>query len=357
MLYFYKSISPHPIENLHNYLHNFFSKMFDEVNPTYDHAHHIHADFKEIVTEYKAQIDDKLAAIFSSYIVLLPAEKQIVQTAYNNNNNIEGICNKSVKPFKYDELPASIKTPIKSLYDQLWGDNKILGYKKVEDKCGKVKNHFDGFRKVNFHCVCPFCGLDSLLCEHDDGRDDYDHYLPKSEYPFIAVNFSNLFPMCHKCNSKSKGSVDTPFNNGNGEQQDLYFPYDYATVNHKVSLKINAPSTDLSNPESWSLQIDCEPTNIDKRASWVKVFNIEKRYKAIIAKESSTWMEMLRQQYRILCIKGGVSFDMFLENITSSFDFYLDDNKGILKKSFNAFILNDPHCEAKLSNQITIDNL
>ena len=53
-----------------------------------------------------------------------------------------------------------------------------------------------------------------------------------------------------------------------------------------MSLKINAPSTDLSNPESWALQIDCEPTNINKKASWEKVFNIETRYKAIIAKES-----------------------------------------------------------------------
>jgi hypothetical protein len=68
-------------------------------------------------------------------------------------------------------------------------------------------------------------------------------------------------------------------------------------------------------------------------------------------------MEMPKQQYRILFIKGGVHFDVFFETVSGPFDFYLDDNKGILKKSVNEFILYDQLCDAKLASQITIDNL
>ena len=98
MLYFYKSISPHPIENLHTYLHFFFTQLFAEASPTYDHAIHIHADFKATIDKNKVQVDDKLNAIFSAYMALQPIEKQSVKDAYENNNNLTGICNIKVVP-------------------------------------------------------------------------------------------------------------------------------------------------------------------------------------------------------------------------------------------------------------------
>lgn len=365
MLYFYKSISPHPIENLHNYLHNFFIQLFDEVNPTYDHTHHIHADFKEIITKYKTQIDDKLAAIFSAYNVLHLAEKQIVQTAYNNNNNIEGICNKSVKPYIYDDLPISIQPLIRELYDSNGILYKMLtakdGYSEIKDKCGNLKTHFENFRKQNMYSICPFCGMENILTEYDKLKNEYDHYIPKSEYPFCSINFKNLVPVCDYCNkSGNKGSKDIPFvpKSNPKIQEELYNPYSADFPDHKIVLNIDAKDTDLKDINSWNLEIDCIPSKNSKRKErWMEIYNIESRYKAKIAGDSYIWKERIIKKYNNNCKINGDSFSRFKHDLLEQFEDYLTWNNGIIMNCFNEFILNEANCEAKLSNQITIDNL
>lgn len=355
MLYFYKSISPHTIDNLHGYLHYFFTQLFAEVHPTYDHAHYIHADFQEIIDGYTEQIDNKLSAIFIAYIALRPNEKITVQNAYDVNNRISDVCSMSVTPIKYAGLPETIRTPIKSLYDNLWGDNKILGYKKVVEKCGTLKSHFNKFRENNEFVVCPFCGLESLTCKSDDGKDDYDHYLPKSKYPFISVNFENLLPMCHRCNSKSKGQADTPFIPNTTTQRPLYFPLDNTTVDHKIELEINSADTDLSDSNNWTLSINCEPIgNKTKKESWESVFNIEKRYKSIIADESKVWFKWIRDKHRRMCKKNGAPYAAFYDEAIHQYDDYLNIDKGILLKTYQKFILDDPDCEMKFSGKIVL---
>lgn len=356
MIYFYSNIPRHPIGNLHRYLHYFFEQLFAEVNPTYSHAHHIHQDFQGIIDEYKTQIDDKLAAIFRAYMRNLnSAEKQMVQNAYCSNNDIEGICNATITPIKYNELPSGIRLQVKNLYDELWGDSKILGYDKVVSKCGTVKEHFNDFREINEFSVCPFCGLERLLCEHDDGKDDYDHYLSKGKYPFITVNFFNLFPMCHKCNSKNKGQKDTPFMPNTSTQRRIYFPFDTSTVGHEIKLRIQADTTDLSNKDAWTLNIDCEPlANNDRKESWKEIFNIESRYKGIITKENYKWKERIRRKYTIRCVNQGVSFDSFRVDILNDNEDYFNIIEGILMKCFDEFIVNDPYCESNLSGYFTI---
>jgi len=355
MLYFYKSISPHPIENLHTYLHFFFTQLFAETSPTYDHAIHIHADFKATIDKNKVQVDDKLNAIFAAYMALQPIEKQSVKDAYANNNNVTGICNMTVVPVKYDALPIGFRTPIESLYDNLWGDNKILGYTNVVAKCGTLKEHFTKFRETNDYSVCPFCGIDSLICKSDDGKDDYDHYLPKSKYPFISVNFENLLPMCHNCNSKNKGQVDTPFVKDTTTQRPLYYPLDNSTPNHEIKLAINATNYDLSNPASWTLNIVCEPAiNINKKEAWAEIFKIEKRYKSIIADESKVWKGWIFEKHRKLCKKNGVAYPVFHEDAVDDFNDCFNINKGVLMDTFYKFVLNDPNCESYLTGNVTV---
>jgi len=346
MIYFYKSISPHNIENLHNYLHYFFTKLFQVKVKKYNPSRLIHPNFKPIVEEYEDKINSKLTRIFIAYQTLTAAEKSKVKRAYKNNNNIIGICNKRVKPIKYDELPVSIKDPIESLYDELW--DTVLNYKVVRDVCGTVKSHFNLFRKVNDKSVCPFCGLGSLLCEYDDGRDDYDHYLPKAEYPFISVNFLNLFPMCHNCNSKSKGQKDSPFipNTNPLIQRSLYFPYDNSIYDHEIILNIKSDVTDLNDDSTWELSIDCKPEkNLEKKNSWLEIFNIEKRYKSKIIKDSYKWKERIMRKYDLRCIQNGSSFNLFKSDILDDYQDYVNIDCGILMKCFDEFILNDPNFE------------
>lgn len=58
---------------------------------------------------------------------------------------------------------------------------------------------------------CVYCNRQYILnIEADDGskvvRPEFDHFLPKSKYPFFALSIYNLIPSCHTCNSNCKGS-------------------------------------------------------------------------------------------------------------------------------------------------------
>lgn len=57
--------------------------------------------------------------------------------------------------------------------------------------------------------VCPYCNRQytfTLSKEHI--RPQFDHYFPKSKYPYLALSFYNLIPCCGTCNL-SKSDLDT----------------------------------------------------------------------------------------------------------------------------------------------------
>lgn len=65
---------------------------------------------------------------------------------------------------------------------------------------------------------CPYCGDEPVFITNHVGVDGkkvvsktvLDHYLPKSEYPYFAVNIYNLFPCCWRCNSDDKKGSKVP---------------------------------------------------------------------------------------------------------------------------------------------------
>ena len=64
--------------------------------------------------------------------------------------------------------------------------------------------------------LCPYCG-DTIIgrsARYANGNihvvdPELDHFLPKSIYPFLALNCFNLIPSCHACNAApNKGTAD-----------------------------------------------------------------------------------------------------------------------------------------------------
>lgn len=341
MIYFYQSISPHKIENLQKYLHYFFIQLFTDVYTTYTPANFIDKSFQAIINENKVQVDNRLRAIYTAYMKLHPSKRTIVKKAFRNNIDIEGICSGTVKPYKYTDLPKGIVKPLKLLYDQLW--NPILSYARVVDKCGTVKTHFNKFRKVNTNSVCPFCGIDGLLNEYDNLKNAYDHYIPQKKYPFCSVLFKNLSPICDQCNkSGNKGSKDIPFKPKTKIQTPLYFPYS-SIPNHKIKLSISSASTDLKKLTTWTLNIDCVPvTNTDKKKAWNDIFNIEKRYKAIIAKGSSHWANKIIQELHAQKKQKGFNLNNYISNKIDAYSDIENHKEAIVLKCFHEFYLKHP---------------
>jgi len=355
MIYFYQSISPQRIENLHNYMHHFFSQLLVATPPAYTRARYLHANFVVAATDNRNFLEKKLKKIHQVYSALLPPEKTVVQNAYSNNNDIVGICNSTVDPIKYSQLPNTIQQPVRTLYDSLW---KMLSHKTayvaIKNQCGSLKTHFETFRQTNTKAVCPFCGMNSLLDDQDEMKNAYDHYIPKSEYPFCSVNFKNLFPICDTCNKNgNKGFKDIPYDPTTAARAVLYFPYNNTTPNHKIKLKLNSASFDLSNKASWSLDIDCDPAaNNIRKERWKEIYKIESRFKSKIASPSGNyfWKDEILKSYQKKSTEPHFALNQFKQDILDRYDDVFMRSNWIIEKCFHEFYLNDPNFDSSITS-------
>lgn len=57
--------------------------------------------------------------------------------------------------------------------------------------------------------VCPYCNRQYIFTlNNNEVRPQFDHYYPKSIYPYLAVSIFNLIPSCSICN-QAKSTLDT----------------------------------------------------------------------------------------------------------------------------------------------------
>ncbi len=101
----------------------------------------------------------------------------------------------------------SIITDIKVLYGtdletKLSSMNKL--YKKFTSSVlGKKWFELAGIE------TCPYCNRAYVFTlKNESVRPEYDHYYPKSKYPFLCISMYNLVPSCGLCN-RLKGPIDT----------------------------------------------------------------------------------------------------------------------------------------------------
>ncbi len=76
--------------------------------------------------------------------------------------------------------------------------------------------------------VCPYCNRSYVFTlDNGEARPQYDHYFPKSSYPYLAISMYNLVPCCSICNS-AKGSAEPVFDisiPAEGKQKYIIYPY------------------------------------------------------------------------------------------------------------------------------------
>lgn len=66
--------------------------------------------------------------------------------------------------------------------------------------------------------VCPYCNRQYTFTLKCDGiRPQFDHFFPKSLFPYLSVSLYNLIPSCGICNLK-KSALNT-------REKDIYYPY------------------------------------------------------------------------------------------------------------------------------------
>jgi hypothetical protein len=196
--------------------------------------------------------------------MLSKLERQQVLTCLGQQNRIADLVMCSTDCECLIDLPKTIQTPATDLFGFAFELLTSLG---VRDR------HYHAIYNAASHHVCPFCG-----CEYFDApgarREDLDHYLTKSLYPFASANLRNLVPMGMKCNQRYKQTQDI-LRDAAGARRRAFDPY--ADRQIKVILDNSVPfgGADGQTPD-W--QIDFDPNSVEC-TTWDDVFHVRERIK------------------------------------------------------------------------------
>lgn len=76
--------------------------------------------------------------------------------------------------------------------------------------------------------ICPYCNrmYTTTLFGEDKIRPDFDHFYPKSKYPYLSVSLFNLIPSCSMCNKRKGDKAEVICQDKEGINLSIIYPYD-----------------------------------------------------------------------------------------------------------------------------------
>ena len=273
------------------------------------------SDLKEVMKEFgfaanaakrgKSFYKD-VKEIYDLFSPLIATEITQFKQWYRDNNDPEKICanDPQVSPVRYKDMV--VRHPVLgkrlALFFRSLYDDSLLGISALQKKIGNIKDHSKQFFDKNNLGKCPFCGISDLKGIHHTRREAYDHYLPKSRYPFNSINFRNLAPACHECNSVYKLSKD-PAHTPNGPSKNVrrraaFYPY--KTTTHSIELQIDLLHSDIAKLTPADITLRFGPAAISQEIdTWKDVYGIEERYKSKLCTESDgkAWLMQVVEEW------------------------------------------------------------
>lgn len=151
----------------------------------YDYVNTIYQNYADIIIAKPDNMKNNVATLFATF---------------------RGNVDLSIEfKLKVEQADGSIKQITKKFYQWV---TDILGYDEIQEKV------YPKFVKKLGIKSCVYCNAQYAVAAKKGTtgrgkafRSTYtiDHYLPKSEYPYLATSFFNLYPSCSTCNQmKSK---------------------------------------------------------------------------------------------------------------------------------------------------------
>lgn len=308
---------PHQMEKMQAFIDFIFHQVWCKAptsGPFGLHLFDANAELREVMEAFyysDAQGADffyghveKIYGLFSALTV--PQINQFQQW-YQGNNELEKVCAKDPAAqlvryadaaFTHGDLDEPLAAFFKGLYS-----HSLLDLAALRAKIGDIDDHYKAFMTTNRAGKCPFCGTHDLLGEYHSKREAYDHYLPKSVYPFNSINFRNLVPACHHCNSSYKSSKDSAYSpkdpTGAALRRAIFYPYTLTPYN--IEMKVTLRTSDVANLTPADVELEFGPAALKEEIdSWKDVYGIEERYKAKFCGESEGkyWLTQVLDEWQ-----------------------------------------------------------
>ncbi|WP_051218933.1 HNH endonuclease [Oceanobacter kriegii] len=277
--------------------------------------------------------------IHGLFATLNAADIAQFQSWFRGNNDVQKVCDNdpTIQLARYSDIPisqANLAAQLGSFFKGLYSQ-RLLDLAALRAKIGDIDDHYQTFMQTNIAGKCPFCGINDLLGEYHSKREAYDHYLPKAIYPFNSINFKNLVPACHHCNSSYKTSKDpvyTPKDPARLTHRRAVF-YPYSTEPHAIDITVDLAKTDVANLTPADINLQFGPAVLNEQIeTWKDVYGIEERYKAKLCSESDGkyWVTQVLDEWT----EDGREPDQFLKTLKRQTKRNPFAECNFLKKSF-----------------------
>lgn len=285
-------------------------------------------ELKHLCTQH-TWLDTNIKNIYKACKKLDQKKREDFILAFKTNNEIEELCNGTISPISLETIDPTLTIVIIPFFNQLY--TRFLGWSQITRKYGSKKAYYDKLIMKNDFVFCPCCGFGDIKTYNSKGHSPFDHYLPLKHYPFSAINFSNLVPMCHVCNSDTKGERDIL-----KSKKAVLFPFQSSPLEISIGIVLNKKHLNklITKIEERGHKIDFVCLSIfftpddAKVASWNDIFDIKARYFAKIADHRISWLDNVRSMYRKPHVN---SFEMAFDEVIED-----DSNKylGFLKTPY-----------------------
>lgn len=289
---------PHQMEKMQEFIDFIFYEVWCKA-PTMEYGIHLFEPLEplyKVMNElYTRDLADNLKdgagrwfyqsvnEIFNEFKKLNANDIETYAQYHKANNLIEELCSNNLchSPLRYSDwsVPKNdLNSKIEDFFTKLYSSG-FFGLSFVREAVGSdLSSYYDDFVRANNAGCCPFCGLLPIDNEFDPTREAFDHYLPKSKYPFNSVNLKNLAPSCNKCNSGNKRDED-PLNNKAGDRRKAFYPF--SKTDTTLHIEIDVHSEDWVDPKPTDFAISILSTMYPEEAvTWNDLFRIKDRYSA-----------------------------------------------------------------------------
>lgn len=208
-------------------------------------------------------LNEKLTAYYKKLKKINSADREKIIQAFTNQNRIADLLSCVCDADTINDLPVTIKKEVIDLFNYLFGLLTDLGIRDVQ--------YAEIYRGIPSK-LCPFCG-DEFFSAVGAPREDLDHYLLKSVYPFAAANLNNLVPMGGKCNRQYKKQIDI-LRKDDGTRRRSLNPYNCVPIRISLNNSVPFAGSDGRLPR-WVIDFS---STTEETETWNEIFKLKERY-------------------------------------------------------------------------------
>ena len=343
MFYTYEYLYKQPATRLNKHLLYFFRKLrlIDSKARFRTDNTLFHTEFLPRLNHHRAtELQEVFKRFFDAYKVLLPLEKAAVLKQFDNIQTVNTwLSDDSLneKIIENKNLPNSLRKPTQDLFLYLY-NNTIKA---------DLAKHYSLLYKNLENKHCPFCGMYKLPFP-TDRKADYDHWLCKKDYPFLAVNMRNLVPICERCNQVYKKEQNVLIDEFSHRRKFL----DPFKNSYKVKLDLTGSILPDANNQNSNWQISFTPTN-NIIENWAKVFSIKQRYINELNEEFGEWTNEFRKRHKTN-VKDITSLKRAFKGDAETIEDNLYRHSNIIKHGLFIFLA---ECDDQMYYNATLKNM